>query len=157
IILGYFNYSYSLYFSASSYLNDPRAWLDYLYRHFQDCFLATSTPHKATFLRGSTQSCLDYIFVTNDLSSSCLSADVTYIQCIWSDHMLVSSRFSLNSSASTSTTVSHIGKGVTRVHPRLASTIAFCKLLLSRKLSFSDGFEPFINLNCSSSKSSYDL
>ncbi|KAG0935436.1 hypothetical protein G6F32_010402 [Rhizopus arrhizus] len=43
----------------------------------------------ATFHRGLSRSCIDYIFVTPDLINSKHSSCMTYIQHAWSDHCLV--------------------------------------------------------------------
>ncbi|KAL7333917.1 hypothetical protein PS15p_202760 [Mucor circinelloides] len=129
IILGDSNYTYS---NASSSRNRqaPRSWLQYIDDHFLN---GVSPPGKAssiTFQRGVSQSCIDYIMLSNDLASSVAfdHCNTSYIQPAWSDHLLISSQLRLHPAPNASS-ASAVGKGLWRAHPHLASIPLFKQIL----------------------------
>lgn len=132
ILLGDFNYSYALHLSASPARQAPSSWLQYLEQYFVDGVTPAGSFSEATFHRGLSRSCIDYIFVTPDLINSKRSSSTTYIQPAWSDHCLVTLRMRLPTPASDTIEPSPItGKGIWRAHPRLAASPEFCAKLKS--------------------------
>lgn len=106
----------------------PSPWLDYLAENYQDSVTATSQTHQSTFHRGTSRSCIDYIYVNHDLVRSCLIPTAIFIQPVWSDHMLLSLSLNLDPPLVTEdnpTTSPKPGKGIWRAHPRLASSRPF--------------------------------
>ncbi|CEP20204.1 hypothetical protein [Parasitella parasitica] len=97
IVLGDCNYTYS---NTSSSRNQqaPHSWLQYIDDHF---FNGVTPPGKAscvTFQRGISQSCIDYIMLSNDLASSVAfdHCNTSYIQPVWSEHFQISSQLRLH-------------------------------------------------------------
>ncbi|KAI7906826.1 uncharacterized protein BX663DRAFT_482533 [Cokeromyces recurvatus] len=100
------------------------------YCNFTDGITSPGSISSITFQRGMSQFCIDYIFVTSDLSSSITynKFSTTYINPAWPDHFLLSSHLHLQAPISTSS-ASAIGKGLWRAHPKLAKNSAFKKRL----------------------------
>ncbi|CEP09056.1 hypothetical protein, partial, partial [Parasitella parasitica] len=69
VILGDFNYTYS---NSSTYRNRqaPAAWLKYIDDHFINGITAPGASPSITFQRGTSQSCIDYVFLYADLTSA---------------------------------------------------------------------------------------
>lgn len=65
ILLGNFNYSYATHLSISRPRQAPSSWLQYINQFFHDGITAVGNPSEATFHRGMTRSCNDYIFFTH--------------------------------------------------------------------------------------------
>ncbi|KAG2192648.1 hypothetical protein INT47_006906 [Mucor saturninus] len=130
ILAGDFNYSYSRQFS-SRIRQAPSFWLHYIDSSFTDSITPTDQLASATFYRGVSRSCIDYVFVSNDLASSTHYDDctTTYIQPQWSNHLLLKAQFRLFPPISDSNSVFSVGKGLWRAHPRLASNPHFVKQL----------------------------
>lgn len=132
IILGDFNYSSTTVISSHNFLAAPAPWIQYLDDHYQDSILATDQTHQSTFHRGNSRSCIDYIYVSNDLTSSCHAQTAIFIQPAWSDHMLLCLSLYLEPPPApddSQTTLPKVGKGIWRAHPRLASSKSFRRQL----------------------------
>ncbi|KAG2192693.1 hypothetical protein INT47_013195 [Mucor saturninus] len=132
ILLGDFNYSYTTTISPNNFLTAPASWLQYLKDNFQDSVLVTNQFHQPTFHRGSSSSCIDYIFLSNDITMSCLAPSYSFIQPVWSDHMLLSITLDLPPMSRDDDTVPstpNVGKGIWRAHPRLAASKRFRRQL----------------------------
>ncbi|KAG2191215.1 hypothetical protein INT47_005963 [Mucor saturninus] len=130
ILAGDFNYSYSRQFS-SRIRQAPSTWLHYIDSSYTDSVTPTDQLASATFYCGVSRSCIDYVFVSNDLASSTHYDDctTTYIQPQWSDHLLLKAQFQLFPPISDSNSVFSVCKGLWRAHPRLASNPHFVKQL----------------------------
>ncbi|CEI92496.1 hypothetical protein RMCBS344292_06752 [Rhizopus microsporus] len=127
ILLGGFNYSYTVNISPHSYLDAPIEWLEYVAGHI-DSIIATGQTHQPTFHRGNSSSCIDYIFVSRDLAQTCLAPTSRYIQPCWSDHMLLSLPLHLAPTSRLSgdgQSPPSLGKGIWRAYPRLATSCSF--------------------------------
>ncbi|KAG1370529.1 hypothetical protein G6F61_011957 [Rhizopus arrhizus] len=101
--------------------------------HFVDCINDDESPgsSQATFHRGNSQSCIDYIFASSDIAADRGPGKVTYVQPAWTDHFLLSTSFRLRpiTSSGNAETPQDMGKGLWRAHPRLASDPEFCDSL----------------------------
>jgi hypothetical protein len=95
---------------------------------------------QSTFHRGLQQSCIDYIFITQDLFACKTVGQVNYVQPSWSDHFLLSLRLQF-SSGMTSNNVKTIGKGLWRAHPRLAADSSFCDRLAAALSSTAESLD----------------
>ncbi|KAG2199573.1 hypothetical protein INT47_012173, partial [Mucor saturninus] len=134
ILLGGFNYSYTTTISPNNFLTAPASWLQYLKDNFQDSYvciilqlqhsvLITCQVHQPTFHRGSSSSRIDYMFLSNDITMSCLAPSYSFIQPVWSDHMLLSITLDLppmSRDDDTAPSTPNVGKGIWRAHPHLA-------------------------------------
>lgn len=112
ILLGDLNYSY--YSSLSSRQRRPQApatWLLHVSSHYFDGLTAKDEVPQPTFHRNTQRSCVDYIFLSNDLAGPGLRGQLTYIQPTWTDHLMLSARVSLCSTTDTNSTKAR-GKGV---------------------------------------------
>ncbi|KAG1257463.1 hypothetical protein G6F68_009287 [Rhizopus microsporus] len=127
LVLGDFNYTYATHISSAVPRQAPPSWLSYIDHLFQDCVSDKDSAPQVTFSRGTSRSCIDYIFGTLDLYDCKMSSNVSFIQPSWSDHFLVTSYFALR--APVHSTV--LGKGQWRAHPRLASSETFRNLVSS--------------------------
>ncbi|GAN11625.1 hypothetical protein MAM1_0756c11201, partial [Mucor ambiguus] len=141
VILGDFNCTYA---NASSSRNRqaPQPWLTYIDDHFFNGVTPPGSASVTTFQRGTSQSCIDYIMLSNDLVSSVIfdNCNTTYIQPAWSDHFLISSQLRLHPASDASSAFS-VGKGLWRTHPHLARTPLFKQQLykaLSKRLATLD-------------------
>jgi endonuclease/exonuclease/phosphatase family metal-dependent hydrolase len=68
VILGDFNYSYAFNATSRNYRNAPEPWLDHIARNYHDSVHITNSLHQPTYHSGSARSCLDYIFISKDMS-----------------------------------------------------------------------------------------
>ncbi|CEP15776.1 hypothetical protein [Parasitella parasitica] len=142
VILGDFNYTYS---NSSTYRNRqaPAAWLKYIDDHFINGITAPGASPSITFQRGTSQSCIDYVFLYADLTSAVQfdHCHTTFVQPAWSDHFLLSCPLRLYPPTDSSS-ASSVGQGLWRAHPRLASNSLFRRQLsdaLSRCVHSLDG------------------
>lgn len=131
IILGDFNYSYSRQTTSSQIRQAPTSWLQYIDDYFVDSITSPTDFPAFTFQRGSSRSCIDYIFVSNDLSSSIqyTQSSTTLIPVIWTDHLLLTTNLRLYPPINRSSSAQAVGKGLWRAHPRLASNSNFRRKL----------------------------
>lgn len=131
IILGDFNYSYSRQSSSSQLRQAPSSWLEYLDTNFVDSITPPTEYPAYTFQRGSSRSCIDYIFTSTDLSSSVQYSrpTTTLIPTSWSDHLLLTTTLRLHPPIDSSSSALAMGKGLWRAHPRLASNADFRRKL----------------------------
>ncbi|KAG1137008.1 hypothetical protein G6F37_011558 [Rhizopus arrhizus] len=141
ILLGDLNYTYATHLSSSAPCQAPSSWLSYIDSYFIDCVTDSDRSTVATFSRGSSCSCIDYIFGTMDMFDCRVASDVTYIQPSWSDHFLVTSHFALRSP----THATILGKGVWRAHPRLASSETFQALVAHTIFTTVSAFDPHLS------------
>ena len=141
ILLGDLNYTYATHLSSSAPCQAPSSWLSYIDSYFIDCVTDSDRSPVATFSRGSSCSCIDYIFGTMDMFDCRVASDVTYIQPSWSDHFLVTSHFALR--PPTHATI--LGKGVWRAHPRLASSESFQALVAHTIFTTVSAFDPHMS------------
>ncbi|KAG1016758.1 hypothetical protein G6F26_012272 [Rhizopus arrhizus] len=127
LVLGDFNYTYATHISSAVPRQAPPSWLSYIDHLFQDCVSDKDSAPQVTFSRGTSRSCIDYIFGTLDLYDCKMSSNVSFIQPSWSDHFLVTSYFALRAPAHSTV----LGKSQWRAHPRLASSETFRNLVSS--------------------------
>ncbi|KAG2228473.1 hypothetical protein INT48_003130, partial [Thamnidium elegans] len=122
---------------------------------YTNSILATDQIHQPTFHRGSSRSCIDYIFVSRDLSNTCLPPIPIFIQPAWSDHMLLSPSLIIDKPSSQETDNRDIsspptGKRIWRAHPRLASSKSFrdilSKVLASSIATFPSNMKPQLRI-----------
>lgn len=125
LVLGDFNYTYATHISSAVPRQAPPSWLSYIDHLFQDCVTDKDCAPQVTFSRGTSRSCIDYIFGTPDLYDCKMSSNVSFIQPSWSDHFLVTSYFALRTPVHSTA----LGKGQWRAHARLASSEAFRNLV----------------------------
>ncbi|KAG2194343.1 hypothetical protein INT47_011510 [Mucor saturninus] len=119
IITGDFNFSLS---AVSNPLSGTRAlanhqvrWNQELQANFRNCLdSATISP---TFRRGQQMSTIDYIYSTTDLFSDKIKSNVEFISPTWTDHALLTFSFKCS--------FTHLGKGLWRANPALASNPKF--------------------------------
>ncbi|CEP13217.1 hypothetical protein [Parasitella parasitica] len=95
----------------------PAQWLQYLNDYFIDGITALGATPASTFLRGLSESCIDYVFLSSDFSSSVQyeHCSTSYVQPAWSDHSLLSCQLRLYPSpdaSSTSAVVSRHSRGL---------------------------------------------
>ncbi|KAG1046676.1 hypothetical protein G6F43_010850 [Rhizopus delemar] len=141
ILLGDLNYTYATHISSSAPCQAPSSWLSYIDSCFIDCVTDTDCSPMATFSRGSSCSCIDYIFGTTDMFECRVASDVTYIQPSWSDHFLLTSHFTFRSP----THAAILGKGVWRAHPRLAFSETFQALVAHTIFTTVSAFDPHMS------------
>ncbi|KAG1047406.1 hypothetical protein G6F43_010143 [Rhizopus delemar] len=88
IIAGDFNYTLKPQVLSSRSSVSSR-WLQFVQCHFKNVMTELSLIDTPTFRRGSsTQSIIDYIYVSLDLSVNFVEADVEFINPAWTDHAL---------------------------------------------------------------------
>ncbi|KAG1592700.1 hypothetical protein G6F47_009347 [Rhizopus delemar] len=143
ILMGDFNYTYSQHLSPHHLRQAPKQWLQYIEDHFVDGVTPPDQAAQPTFCRGVQSSCIDFIFLSKDLPFVPRTANVTYIQPVWTDHFMVSIQLEYNSPPTDTTDHPTVGKGLWRANPLLASNKDFCAALkhaLSNTVSsFIDG------------------
>ncbi|OBZ81572.1 hypothetical protein A0J61_10379 [Choanephora cucurbitarum] len=131
ILLGDFNYSICSSVNARSRRSKaPTIWLNHIDHFYADAVTPRKQVAQATFSRGSSQSCIDYIYVSNDLHPNRMHGSVSYMNPTWTDHFLVKAHLQLLPS-SVSNSLTQTGKGLWRAHPSLAKDPAFCERLAS--------------------------
>ncbi|KAG2199307.1 hypothetical protein INT47_012941 [Mucor saturninus] len=90
-------------------------WNQELQANFRNCLdSATISP---TFRRGQQMSTIDYIYSTTDLFSDKIKSNVEFISPTWTDHALLTFSFKCS--------FTHLGKGLWRANPALASNPKF--------------------------------
>lgn len=131
IILGDFNYTNGFHSSYGRIRQAPTDWLTYIDNNFIEGVTKPGLCSSPTFHRGVSQSCIDYIFVSTDLSSSINfeKSLTSFIQPLWSDHFLLSIQLLLQPPIDASSSATATGKGLWRAHPNLARNSAFKKRL----------------------------
>ena len=85
------------------------------------CDTSWLLPITTTFLRNSSRSCIDYIFVSDDLYPFTSFPLVDFINPLWTDHQLVSAELHLGQAP--------LGPGLWRCNPALAHDDSFCSEL----------------------------
>ena len=129
ILLGDLNYTHPSSTSSSFRRNQaPSEWIRFVTNNFKDGVTPDRSSSQPTFCRGVQQSCIDYIFLSNDIAPLRSNGRVTYINPSWTDHFLLTSTVQLMSASSIDTTKS-TGKGHWRAHPKLAMDPKFCHKL----------------------------
>ncbi|KAG1451795.1 hypothetical protein G6F46_005552 [Rhizopus delemar] len=121
----------------------PKQWLQYIEDYFVDGVTPPDQAAQPTFCRGVQSSCIDFIFLSKDLPSVPRTANVTFIQPVWTDQFMVSIQLEYNPPPTDAMDHPSIGKGLWRANPLLASNKDFCAALknaLSNTVpSFIDG------------------
>ncbi|KAG0820298.1 hypothetical protein G6F18_012499 [Rhizopus arrhizus] len=147
VLLGDFNYTYATHLSKRSRRPQaPAAWLNYIASHFVDGVTPPGHSSQPTFLRGTQQSCIDYIFLSKDLVCTRTLGQIHYIQPSWTDHLLLSLRLPLLSDSAPNSTA-QVGKGLWRAQPKLASDPSFRSLLASAIDNTVDTLDPSLPVN----------
>ena len=112
ILLSDFNYSISSGLNAKSRRSKaPITWLNHVDRFYVDAVTPRKQAAHATFSRGLSQSCIDYIYVSNDLYPARTYGSVSYMNPMWTDHFLVRACFQLIP-PSVSNSLNQTGKGL---------------------------------------------
>ena len=109
VLLGDFNYQV---LSRSS-SGVPESWRTHLSSYWIDSVTPPGDCPTPTFLRNSSRSCLDYIFMSTDLSPFSSSPLIVFINPLWTDHHLVSVELRLGQVP--------LGPGLWRCNPTLAT------------------------------------
>ncbi|KAI9488277.1 hypothetical protein BDB00DRAFT_772823, partial [Zychaea mexicana] len=131
VLLGDFNYQVL----SRSPRGVPAIWQAHLLAYWHDCITPPSHCPSPTFLRNSSRSCIDYIFMSSDFRSFSSSPVIDFINPLWTDHHLLTAQLRLGKAP--------VGPGMWRCHPSLASNPLFRHALYQAldKLcaSFSEG------------------
>ena len=114
ILLGNFNYQ----ILSRSSSGVPDTWKSYLSSLWIDCITSPGACPSSTFLRNSSRSCLNYIFMPSDLYPFTSSPLIDFINLLWTDHHLVSVELRLGQAP--------LGPGLWRCNPTLATDKHFC-------------------------------
>ncbi|EIE92364.1 hypothetical protein RO3G_17235 [Rhizopus delemar RA 99-880] len=125
ILMGDFNYTYSQHLSPHHLRQAPKQWLQYIEDHFVDGVTPPDQAAQPTFCRGVQSSCIDFVFLSKDLPFVPRTANVTYIQPVWTDHFMVTIQLEYNPPPTDTTDHPSIGKGLWRVNPLLANNKDF--------------------------------
>ncbi|KAG1558904.1 hypothetical protein G6F49_004084 [Rhizopus delemar] len=89
IIAGDFNYSLPS-SSSTNRASPPTRWLHFLQCHVQNVMVDLRSLDTPTFRRGlCTQSTIDFIYVSIDMSVSYVDANVEFLNASWTDHALL--------------------------------------------------------------------
>ncbi|KAG2213760.1 hypothetical protein INT45_001415 [Circinella minor] len=117
VLLGEFNYQ----ILSRSPSGIPDIWKTHLSSFWVDCVTSPGCCPTPTFLRHSSRSCLDYIFMSHDLYPYTSSPIIDFINPLWTDHQLVSIELRLGQVP--------LGPGMWRCNPTLAHNDKFCSEL----------------------------
>ncbi|KAG1452697.1 hypothetical protein G6F46_009351 [Rhizopus delemar] len=122
IIAGDFNYTLKSQ-ALSSRSSVPSRGLHFLQYHFKNVMMDLGSLDTPTFrLDSSTQSIIDYIYVSLDLSINFVETDVEFINSTWTDHALLQMTLKTDFQFNT-------GPGIWRANPIYADIKEYCQQL----------------------------